>query len=77
MRPRDKTAEEVAEVARPKKGNPILRAAMQSIEHDREKQDWRDLPAIGAASLVNYASAPVGGQTYDASWLASNTTGAR
>lgn len=73
MRPRDKTAEECAEVGRPKaaRGNPILRAAMQAVE---EKQDWRDLPAIGAASLVNYASAPVGGQTYDANWLASNTT---
>jgi hypothetical protein len=68
--PRDKTAAEVAEVGRPKKGNPILRAAMQAVE---EKQDWRDLPAIGAASLVNYASAPLGGQTYDANWLATNT----
>lgn len=72
--PRDKTAEEIAEVARPRR-DPVLRAAMQELTHDRAKQGWHDLPAIGA-SLVNYAAAPVGGQVYDSNWLASNT-GAR
>ena len=70
--------EEVAEVAvkAAARKNPILRAAMQAVEHDRGKQDCPDLSSIQSvgASLVNYAAAPLGGQTYDSNWLATNTT---
>jgi hypothetical protein len=57
--------------AKHEKANPVLRAAIQAAAAFTEpKEDWEEMKATG---FVNYASAPLGGQTYDANWLATNT----
>jgi len=81
LTPRKSVDERAAEVSRrldkqPLKGSDKEAAAqLRGLirEVSDEKPDWRDLPAIGAASMVNYAAAPVGGAVYDSNWLASNT----
>lgn len=61
-------------MARPRKGNAILRAAMQPMSAEERDEVLADaLIEARAASYVNYAAAPLGGQTYDANWLATNT----
>jgi len=71
MRPRDKTPEEIAEV-----GRPIVkaRAPLRELRDLQEKAEDAWPAQMRAMGLVNYASAPAGGQTYDANWLATNTT---
>ena len=72
MRPRDKTAEECTEVARPVLGGRNdLKKLEALMRRDVEK------PALFPQSVVNYAAAPAGGQVYDSNWVASNTTGLR
>ena len=81
MRPRAQAVERAAAEARPVKAVrqggledlKVLQARMRSDKFDDEHEKWPS--AAGIASLVNYASAPMGGQTYDANWLATNTTG--
>jgi hypothetical protein len=64
-------AEDRAEAARPvvKAASPLQRR----LKEVQESLEEHYPQACGIANLVNYASAPVGGQTYDAAWLASNT----
>lgn len=51
--------------------NPVVKAARSPLRALQEMAD--ELPVLQAQSFVNYASAPAGGQTYDANWLATNT----
>jgi len=65
MRPRDKTAAEIAEVSRPREVRGF-RAAMQNIA-GADTEDW--MKQMNVASLVNYATAPVGAKKFEGSSL--------
>jgi hypothetical protein len=60
---RPTTAEKAAEVVRHLGGRDDLRR-LEARMRGEEKQDW---PVMQATSLVNYASAPIGGKKFDAS----------
>ena len=69
MRPRDKTAAEIAEVSRPRT-NPAIMRALQTADVNAgiaESPEWRE--AMQGKSFVNYASAPLGAKKYEASSL--------
>jgi len=72
MRPRDKTAAECAEVARPRA--PVLAAPHDWQEKNEDAFDaLRTMKAsMLGQSLVNYATAPVGAKKYDAGTLGRN-----
>jgi hypothetical protein len=62
-----KTAEESAALARQRIDNAALRRVMDAGPQTHETEDWRK--AQGFASLVNYATAPVGAKKYEGSSL--------
>lgn len=71
-----RTAEQEAaeNAARVKVARPVLKAQGSPLRDLQRLQEMADDKPLIAASLVNYASAPVGGAVYDSNWLASNTT---
>jgi hypothetical protein len=76
MRPREKTAAEAAEVSRPR-ATPAMQEALRraGTKAFGATEDWqKHLHAeaaglVNVASLVNYATAPVGAKKYEASSL--------
>lgn len=74
MRPREKTAAECADVARPR-SNPVLLAALRAadakagVRGTQTEESWQDQLRANAKTLVNYATAPLGAAKYDASTL--------
>jgi hypothetical protein len=68
MKLRAKTPEETAVLARQRIEHAGLRQAMESAR-DPIKEDWRKAQEF--ASLVNYATAPVGAKKFDASTIGS------
>ena len=69
MKLRAKTPEESAALARQRIENAGLRQAMEAARGEPIKEDWRKAQEF--ASLVNYATAPVGAKKYDASTIGS------
>jgi len=64
MKLRAKTSEETASLARQRIDNAGLRNAMEAARGEPIKEDWRKAQEF--ASLVNYATAPIGAKKFEA-----------